>query len=281
MEAGTTISFLSTKEKLQWKQSGDDVEIVFPDYNPNKIKAPYAFAVKIDNYGRFVGKPKVNVSYNKTLQPTVSISTPTEGAAVYYTADGTMPNRQSSVYSKPFTVNAATVIKAIAIKDGLINSDVQETAVKTYTLMKPVAAGKLTAGLQYKYFEAEAMSISKTQQLQPVKSGIVNDFNTDNKNRKEKYGFVFEGFIKISKTGMYDFYTISDDGSLLYIDNQLIVNNDGNHGMEEKGDKAFLAKGMHKIKVVYYDAGGDNGLNVNYNLQGENKMKIPAGILFH
>lgn len=281
LEAGTIISFLSTKEKLQWKQSGDDVEIIFPDYNPNKIKAPYAFAVKIDNYGRFVGKPKVNVLYNKTLQPTVSISTPTEGAAVYYTADGTMPNRQSSVYSKPFTVNAATVIKAIAIKDVLINSDVQETAVKTYTLIKPVAAGKLTAGLQYKYFEAEAMSISKTQQLQPVKNGIVNDFNTDNKNRKEKYGFVFEGFIKISKTGMYDFYTISDDGSMLYIDDQLIVNNDGNHGMEEKGDKAFLAKGMHKIKVVYYDAGGDNGLNVNYNLQGENKMKIPAGILFH
>jgi alpha-L-fucosidase len=281
LEAGTTISFLSTREKLQWKQSGDNIEVIFPDYNPNKIKAPYAFAVKIDNYGKFAGKPKVNVSYNKTLQPTVSMSAPTEGAAVYYTTDGTVPSQQSALYSKPFTVNATTIVKAIAVKEGLINSDVLETTVKAYATMKPVATGKLSAGLQYKYYEADAMSISKTEQLQPVKSGVVNDFNTDNKNRKEKYGFVFEGFIKISKTGMYDFYTISDDGSMLYIDDQLIVNNDGNHGMEERSDKAFLAKGMHKIKVAYYDSGGDNGLNVNYNLQGENKMKIPAGILFH
>jgi Chitobiase/beta-hexosaminidase C-terminal domain/PA14 domain len=215
------------------------------------------------------------------LQPTVSISAPAEGAAVYYTTDGTAPTQQSVLYSKPFTVNATTIVKAIAIKEGLINSDVLETTVKAYATMKPVATGKLSAGLQYKYYETDAMSISKTEQLQPVKSGIVNDFNTDNKNRKEKYGFVFEGFVKISKTGMYDFYTISDDGSMLYIDDQLIVNNDGNHGMEERSDKAFLAKGMHKIKVAYYDAGGDNGLNVNYNLQGENKVKIPAGILFH
>lgn len=281
LAAGTNISFLSTKEKLQWKKVGDNIEVIFPDYNPNKIKSPYAFAVKIDNYGKFVSKPKVNVSYNKALQPMVSISTPAEGVAVYYTTDGTVPGQQSTLYSKPFTVNATSIVKAIAVKDGLINSDVLETTVKAYALMKPVTTGKLAAGLQYKYYEADAMSISKTEQLQPVKSGIVNDFNTDNKNRKEKYGFVFEGFIQINKTGMYDFYTISDDGSMLYIDDQLVVNNDGNHGMEERSDKAFLAKGMHKIKVAYYDAGGDNGLNVNYNFQGENKMKIPTGILFH
>ncbi len=281
LEAGTNISFLSTKEKLQWKKVGDNVEVIFPDYNPNKIKVPYAFVVKIDNYGKFVGKPKVNVSYNKALQPMVSINTPAEGVAVYYTTDGTAPTRQSALYNKPFTVNATTVVKAIAVKDGLISSDVLETTVKAYALMKPVTTGKLAAGLQYKYYETDAMSISKTEQLQPVKSGVVNDFNTDNKSRKEKYGFVFEGFIQINKTGMYDFYTISDDGSMLYIDDQLIVNNDGNHGMEERPGKAFLAKGMHKIKVAYYDAGGDNGLNVNYNLQGQNKVKIPAGILFH
>ena len=80
---------------------------------------------------------------------------------------------------------------------------------------------------------------------------------------------------------MYDFYTTSDDGSMLYIDDQLIVNNDGNHGMEERSDKAYLEKGLHKIKVVYYDAGGGNGLSVSYNLKGENKVPVPANILFY
>ena len=278
---GTVLNFLSTKEKLQWKLLGDDVEIKLPDYDPNTIKSPYAYVIKINNYGKFVAKPGINVAYTKTLQPMVSLSSVTDGAVIYYTIDGTAPTEMSKKYEKPFTVAATTVIKAMAVRDGVINSDMLQTTVKAYALIKAVTTGKLTAGLKYNYYENESMSIKKIGQLQPVKSGIVNDFNIDNKNRKDKYGFVFDGFIKINKTGMYDFYTSSDDGSILFIGDQLIVDNDGNHGMEEKSDKAFLEKGLHKIKVVYYDAGGDNGLGVSYNLNGENKIPVPANILFH
>ena len=278
---GTIISFLSTKEMLQWQQIGENVEVMLPEYNPNTIKAPYAYVIKIDNYGKFVAKPKVNVAYDKNLQPTVSISNIAEGAVVYYTTDGTAPTAKSKVYTNSFTVNATTVVKAIAIKSGLINSDVLETTVKAYTLMQSLDVARLSAGVAYKYYEADAMSIKKMEQLQPVKTSVINNFTFDNKNRKEKFGFIFEGFIKINKTGMYDFYTSSDDGSMLYIDNQLIVNNDGDHGMEEKTGKAYLAKGLHRIKVVYFNGSGDNGLEVDFNLSGEKKSVIPAGILFH
>jgi hypothetical protein len=169
----------------------------------------------------------------------------------------------------------------MAVVNGLINSDVMETPVKAYAKMKAVAVAKLTSGLQYKYYEADAMSIAKVEQLQAAKSGVVNNFNLDNKNRSQKFGFVFEGFIKIDKTAMYDFYIGSDDGSVLYVDDELIVNNNGNHGFEEKTDKAYLEKGLHKIKVVYYDAGGDNGLKVSYNLQGKSKVEISSSILFY
>ena len=278
---GTIISFLSTKEMLQWQQIGENVEVMLPEYNPNTIKAPYAYVIKIDNYGKFVAKPKVNVAYDKNLQPTVSISNIADGAVVYYTTDGTAPTAKSKVYTNSFTVNATTVVKAIAIKSGLINSDVLETTVKAYTLMQSLDVARLSAGVAYKYYEADAMSIKKMEQLQPVKTSVINNFTFDNKNRKEKFGFIFEGFIKINKTGMYDFYTSSDDGSMLYIDNQLIVNNDGDHGMEEKTGKAYLAKGLHRIKVVYFNGSGDNGLEVDFNLSGEKKSVIPAGILFH
>jgi hypothetical protein len=51
--------------------------------------------------------------------------------------------------------------------------------------------------------------------------------------------------------------------------------------MGEKNDKAVLEKGLHKIKVVYFDSGGDNGLKVSFNLSGQAKMEIPAAVLFH
>jgi alpha-L-fucosidase len=50
---GTAITFLSTKGKLQWKQQGKNLMVTLPDYDPNKMKAPYAFVIKISDYGRF------------------------------------------------------------------------------------------------------------------------------------------------------------------------------------------------------------------------------------
>jgi len=48
----TNISFLSTQQKLSWKQQGNNVEVQLPDYDPNKIKAPYAYVIKIENFGK-------------------------------------------------------------------------------------------------------------------------------------------------------------------------------------------------------------------------------------
>ncbi len=281
LPAGTQIGFLSTKELLQWKQSGANVEVSMPEYNPDKIKAPYAYVIKISNYGKFAEKPKINVAYNNDLKPVVSINTALENAAVFYTIDGTEPTANSNKYSKPFTINSTTVVKAIAIKEGIINSDVQQTNVKAYNLLQAVDVPRLSAGLTYSYFEDENLNIKKMEQLHPVKSGTAKQINTDNKQRSEKYGFVFEGLLKITKTGVYEFYTTSDDGSQLFIDNELVVDNDGKHDMEEKSEKAILQKGLHRIKIIYYDSGGGNGLSVSYNLQGQSKQVIPPTVLFH
>ncbi|MGF2414130.1 MAG: alpha-L-fucosidase, partial [Ferruginibacter sp.] len=222
LPAISKINFLSTKENTAWKQIGNDVEISLPEYNPNKIKAPYAFVVKIDNYGSFVTKPKINVEYNKALQPLVSITTATQAASIYYTVDGTIPTASSNLYSKPFLVKTSADIKSIAVKEGAVSSAVQDKAINAYELMRSTKVSKAVSGLNFSYYEAEEMSAYKIEQLQPVKSGQVNNFSIDNKSRKSKFGFVFSGYISIAKTDLYDFYTESDDGSLLYIDDKLI-----------------------------------------------------------
>ena len=278
--AGTPISFLSTQQNLQWKQVGEDVEVMLPEYNPNTIKAPYAYAIKIENYGRFAAKPKATVHYDAALAPTVNIAHDGNGI-IHYTTDGSTPTASSAVYVKPFLNKSNTTVKSVVINNGIINSDILETKVRAYEMMKAVSGVKPTAGLQYSYYEDEGMSTAKMQQIQPLKTGVVNNFNLDNKNRKSKYGFIYTGYIRIDKTGMYDFFTASDDGSVLYIDDQLIVDNNGNHGMEEKGDKAVLQKGFHKIKLMYFDSAGDNGLQVLMQAPGGKKQAIDAAILFH
>lgn len=279
LPANTPVSFLSTNQKLQWKQVGTAVEIQLPEYNPEKIKAPYAYVIRVGNYGKFIPKPSIEVVYNEKMQPTVTMAA--ANAAVYYTTDGSIPTLKSKLYKTPFTVTNSATVKAMAVKNGTIHSAVKELPVKTYEKMMPVDVFKLTEGLQYNYFESDNMDAAVIEKMQPVKTGITPDFTSSNKSRASKFGFVFTGIIKIDESGLYDFYTESDDGSLLYIDSKLIVDNNGNHGMEEKKDKAYLEKGLHLIKLVYYDSGGDNGLKVSYNLQGQPKQVIPAAVLFH
>ena len=59
------------------------------------------------------------------------------------------------------------------------------------------------------------------------------------------------------------------------------MNNDGDHGFEEKEGKCLLEKGFHKIKIQYFDSGGGNNLLLSYHLMGQPKIEVPANLLFH
>ena len=71
-----------------------------------------------------------------TSAQSVTISTTTAGATIYYTTDGTDPTESSSVYSTPIYVSKTTTIKAMAAKEGMTNSSVA-TAVVTVTSSEP------------------------------------------------------------------------------------------------------------------------------------------------
>ena len=115
----------------------------------------------------------------------------------------------------------------------------------------------------------------------PTSTGIADRISNNKKQRTDKFAFEFTGYIKIDKDAIYTFFTDSDDGSMLYIDDEEIVNNDGDHGSVEKNGKAALKKGYHKIKVLYFDSGGGNSLKVSLQPEGGKKEVISAALLFH
>ena len=85
---------------------------------------------------------------------------------------------------------------------------------------------------------------------------------------------IFSGFVEIPDEGHYTFFLESDDGSKLYIDGALVVDNDGNHPMKEAHGAKPLTKGLHRIWIEYFNGGGMYGLNAYMQKQGGEKKPL-------
>ncbi|HUM41616.1 MAG TPA: PA14 domain-containing protein [Fervidobacterium sp.] len=72
------------------------------------------------------------------------------------------------------------------------------------------------------------------------------------KSMLEWYGLVCDGTIKVPKASTYTFYLTSDDGSKLYIDGNLLINNDGLHSTRAYQNNSTLSKGNHDVHIEYF-----------------------------
>ena len=68
----------------------------------------------------------------------------------------------------------------------------------------------------------------------------------------EWFGIRFDAELEVPTGGLYTFRLRSDDGSKLYIDGALVVDNDGLHGSLDRDGTAELTAGRHTLRVDYY-----------------------------
>ena len=133
-------------------------------------------------------------------------------------------------------------------------------------------------GIRVDYFEPNApnATIESLADLTPAASGVVPEIemNVPQRLRPNQFTLRFTGSLQIDRAGDYEFFTRSDDGSRLYIGNQTVVNNDGDHGMREASGRIRLEAGEHPLVVIYYDSGGGTGLRVTWKGPGFERQDI-------
>lgn len=64
----------------------------------------------------------------------ILLLTATRGAEIHYTTDGSAPTKESKLYTEPIQITEALKLKAVAVKSGMIDSDV---ASFSYTIADP------------------------------------------------------------------------------------------------------------------------------------------------
>lgn len=207
------------------------------------------------------------------------------GYAGWISADGSPGNAfLAATKSKERLREFLESIRSISdakVREGLYEK-VRPLLFELPSNMKAETGGSslVQSGIHVDYFTPSAndVAIETLEKMTPKVSTILPEikFYVPQNQPRDKFALRFTGRIQISKSGRYRFFTTSDDGSRLYIGNKLVVNNDGKHGMVERGGNVRLQAGSHPITVTYFDNGGGDGLNVAWSGPGIRKQRIPA-----
>ena len=75
--------------------------------------------------------------------------------------------------------------------------------------------------------------------------------------RTTDFGVLYTGTFTLETEGSYTFRLLSDDGSRLYIDNQLVVDLNGSHDTLEETGTVTLDASTHSLRVEYFQGPGD------------------------
>jgi len=245
--------------------------------------------------------PPANVAPVANAGADINITLPTATATLNGSAtdaDGTISSYQWTKISGPSggtianPTAAQTTLSALAegtyqyqlqVKDngGATATDqVQVTVNAAVSLSPAVNPANTLNGLDYKYYEGSWSVLPNFAGLTPVKTGIVNNFDLSIANRTDQFGVEFTGYISVPADGIYTFYTTSDDGSKLWIDNRVVVDNDGLHGAIEKSGSIGLKAGKHYLRAQFFEQAGNQVFAVGYESAGMIKQLIPASALY-
>lgn len=203
------------------------------------------------------------------------IENPNGIGEVRFTRDGSMPTRTSQLGRLPIEINTNTVLKSAIFKNGKMNSMIAEGyfRVKPRNKQKPI---------QYEVFYLKNLSfVPSLANKEPDATGYCFEITTDEIQSliKSNTAVRFRTKIEIDQVDTYTFYLRSDDGSTLSINGQLIVDNDGDHGVKEKEGKIELRPGQHHLEVLWFNGGGDGWLDVFIENGNIPKQILPTTLL--
>jgi hypothetical protein len=129
--------------------------------------------------------------------------------------------------------------------------------------------------------ERESIDWSKPLDSQTIANVEFRDAGSLGNTFKAQEFLVLQitGFIEAPRDGSYTFSITSDDGSLLYLGNHLLINNDGDHAMTDRSEAIPLKAGKHAFKLLYYNGKGEAGLVLSWSGPDIPRQTIPASAL--
>jgi hexosaminidase len=202
---------------------------------------------------------------------------------VHYTTNGDVPTINDPVWSGKMiikdntTLKVAPFVKRTQRRGNVSVVNFVKSEYKTSDAQKGSTAGinvDVIEGTFKKTSDMNEQKVTNTlQQAQIVmpESCIGKDF----------FGLKMKGILEVKEDNIYRFKLSSDDGSVLKINNEVLIDNDGLHGNIAKTGQVALKAGFYPIEVDYIEYSGGEQVHLLWWTSGNEPAKIGTELLSH
>jgi predicted alpha/beta superfamily hydrolase len=202
-----------------------------------------------------------------------------------YTTDGTEPTLNSPLCANKIKINKPCILKVKSIS-GTYNNIPAVTRVfaEGKFMDGQQSAGNLKQGLKYSYYEGVWDSVPDFSRMIPVKTGITNNLDLRFALKKDSFAVRFEGYIHVIEKGLYNFWVTSDDGSKVFINNQLLLDDDGLHSADNPIVRLIpLNPGYYPVLIEFFEKTGDQSISIGLlpNVKNPKPVPLPNGMYFY
>ncbi|MBR5177027.1 MAG: DUF4838 domain-containing protein [Bacteroidales bacterium] len=109
-------------------------------------------------------------------------------------------------------------------------------------------------GVAYVRYEGDFMSTSEMLKKGEITSkGTMPAVVVEEDPEKDHFGYVFDCWFMALQSGVHQFTVVSDDGAVLKIDGDKVLDIDGSHPVQSRLVFVNLEKGLHRLTLNYFE----------------------------
>lgn len=137
-----------------------------------------------------------------------------------------------------------------------------ELELRATKVESTVSSTDKTPGVQYQLYDGKFPFIPDYAGLKAVKQGVIEkvDLNPIDIAGRRSYSIVYSGYLEFPDADLVRMGLGSDDGSKLYLNDQLVIDNDFGHGFQMLTRWVRVPRGLVPFRIEYMEVGGERGL---------------------